>query len=161
MRCFITLILYVTAVLAHIPEVLRPYELVIYRESATLRCTYLTLRQTQQFRSLPVDGYTRIRRLHTGEERIQHIVQQENHAWARAEMTCGDRHSWDFPTLLEISDTLSTATDQTVLTPSQSELLPIDAEPLITSGDSSNRVDLVFFADGCALNSSTQVSGSV
>ena len=150
MRCLITLLLFVSAVLAHNSEDLRPYQLIIHREPATLRCTYLTLRQTQQFRSLPVNGYTRILQQHTGEERMQYIVREEDRAWTRAERICGNRHTWDFPTLLETSDSLSTAIEQAVLRPSQNEPITIEVERLIISGDSSNRVDLVFFADGCA-----------
>lgn len=40
--------------------------------------------------------------------------------------------------------------DQVIMRPtSYDDSLPLEIEPLITSGDPSNRVDLVFFADGC------------
>ncbi|TFK93297.1 hypothetical protein K466DRAFT_478926 [Polyporus arcularius HHB13444] len=131
-------------------DAFRPFELIVHREPDTLCCTHLALRETQPFRGLPEGGYTTSRVLEAGQERIHFIAREEDSVWARAEALCGDKHTWDFHTL--VHDTASLTFDvrpgQVVLRPAQEDPVPLEVEPLITSGDSDNRVDLVFFADG-------------
>ncbi|KAI0754585.1 IgA peptidase M64-domain-containing protein [Daedaleopsis nitida] len=133
---------------AVVEAVSRPYELIVNRIPDTLQCTHLALRETQLFRALPEKGYLNGQILESGEERIQFIAREESHVWAHAESLCGQRETWDFHTLITSSATLATEQAQTVLGLSQHEPIPLDVVPLITSGESGNRVDLVFFADG-------------
>ena len=130
----------------------RPYELIIQRDPNTLRCSHLALHETQHFRGLSELGYLKSKVLETGEERIQFIAEEEEIVWERAESFCGPRDTWDFHTLIRSAATSHDNADdanQLVLRPQQSTSLPLEVFPLIKSGDSSNRVDLVFFADGC------------
>ncbi|RPD56113.1 hypothetical protein L226DRAFT_509855 [Lentinus tigrinus ALCF2SS1-7] len=146
MRCLFSFAYLLCLTLTVLAE--RPFELVVHRGPDTLRCTYLALRETQQFRALPEGGYTKTRLLHTGEERIQYISHEEERVWDRAEALCGGRDGWDFPTLLHTIAPPTLSAEQIVFGIAHSETIPLEVEPLITSGDSSNRVDLVFFADG-------------
>ncbi|EJF60979.1 IgA peptidase M64-domain-containing protein [Dichomitus squalens] len=125
----------------------RPYELIVQRDSDTLKCSHLALHDTQHFRGLPESGYLKSKVLETGEERTQFIAETEEDVWERAESLCGPRETWDFHTLIRSTATPYDAS-QAVLRPQQSTSPQLEVFPLITSGDSSNRVDLVFFADG-------------
>ncbi|KAI1786873.1 IgA peptidase M64-domain-containing protein [Ganoderma leucocontextum] len=125
----------------------RPYELIVQREPDTLKCTHLALRETQHFRGLTDSGYFKSKLLESGEERIQFVAEAEQAVWERAESLCGEKHTWDFHTLIP-AEPQAHETDQVVLRPLQDNAPPLEVFPLITSGDSSNRVDLVFFADG-------------
>ncbi|KAI0718190.1 IgA peptidase M64-domain-containing protein [Cerioporus squamosus] len=150
MRC-LSLLGYLSCtatVLVASADVLRPYELIVHREPDTLRCTYLSLRDTQRFRALPEGSYTKTKRLHTGQERVQIIASDDLSAWGHAESLCGGRDTWDFPTLLYPNAPTTFPAAQAPLRTDHEEAVPLEIEPLITSGDSSNRVDLVFFADG-------------
>ncbi|RPD74014.1 hypothetical protein L226DRAFT_535904 [Lentinus tigrinus ALCF2SS1-7] len=133
-------------------DVRRPYELIVLRDTDTLKCTHVALRDTQLFRALPDEGHTTSKFTETpGQERISFIAREEERVWARAEALCGDRHTWDFHTLTLLqSASNSNEAEQIVLRPTYvwEDPLPLEVEPLITSGESDNRVDLVFFADG-------------
>ncbi|KAI0642979.1 IgA peptidase M64-domain-containing protein [Trametes meyenii] len=156
-------------------EILRAYELVLIRDANTqsdhLNCTYLTIRETQRYRGLPDAGYLRSSILHTGEEHIHYIARDVASLWARAENLChGSRNTWGLDStggLIEGGLTnqlqIVNIADQTVLYPRQmlaqpprqgpgllpQVFAPGQVEPLFTAaGDPSNRVDLVFFADG-------------
>ncbi len=128
----------------------RPFELIVHRDPDTLKCTHLALRETQHFRGLTDSGYFKSKRLETGEERVQFIAEEEQAVWERAESLCGEKHTWDFHTLIRTTSQ-ALETDQVVLRPVQDNVPQLEISPLITSGDSSNRVDLVFFADGCKI----------
>ena len=126
----------------------RPYELIVHREPDTQKCTHLALRETQHFRGLSDSGYFKSKRLESGEERIQFIAEEEQAVWERAESFCGEKHTWDFHTLIPTRPQVYGA-EQVVLRPVHENVPQLEISPLVTSGDSSNRVDLVFFADGC------------
>ena len=87
--------------------------------------------------------------LPTGEERTQYITADESRAWTHAVQLCGDRANWNFQVLTDPSVTTLHVVQGATSVPAQVDPPPLDIEPLITSGDSSNRVDLVFFSDGC------------
>ena len=129
-------------------DVPRPYELTVHRSTDSRQCTYLALRQTQIFRALPTAGHEKRKMLHTGEERFEFIHAQQENVWERAVALCGDPASWDFPTLIDSSLSLGPG----ISASSYVDPPELAIEPLITSGDSSNRVDLVFFSDGCRLS---------
>ncbi|KAI0351405.1 hypothetical protein OH77DRAFT_1429702 [Trametes cingulata] len=131
-------------------------ELVVIRDPDSLRCKHVTLHDLQQFRGLSEDGYFRSRIVDTGEERLQYVSHDKDLVWRRAESLCGDRNTWDFQTCIQ-EGPLAPQGDQVVLrtstscgctTPTGVDIPPLEVQPLITSGDSSNRVDLMFFADG-------------
>ena len=138
-------------------DVRQPYELTVIRDAGTLKCMHVALRETQLFRALPDNGYTTTELLETGQDRLHFIARDKESVWARAEDLCGDKYTWDFHTLvhnniLPPSQFESDAgKDQAVFKvyQTQEDPIPLEVEPLITSGDSENRVDLVFFADGC------------
>ncbi|KAI0718188.1 IgA peptidase M64-domain-containing protein [Cerioporus squamosus] len=153
MKCARLLGTLISAVVVLADDVLRPFELIVHRELDTHHCTHVALRGTQLFRALPDEGYTTSRVLEIGQERIQFIAREEERVWARAEALCGDRQAWDFHTLVSVPPALEkSGTGQVVLRPvvgqELEDPLPLEVEPLITSGESGNRVDLVFFADG-------------
>ena len=130
-------------------DVARPYELVLNRNTGTLQCTFLSVRQTQLFRALSDEGYTKSRLLPTGGERIQYIVAEEGHVWERAESICGEQHTWNFQTLFGRGVRPAVGYNAMEVGSAQDDPLPLQIEPIVTSGHSSNRVDLVFFGDGC------------
>ena len=125
-----------------------PFELTVNRNPETLRCTSLELRQTQLFRSLPEGGYWKNGTIATGEDRFQSITASKDDAWKRANALCGNPPTWEFQILLDDTSSSHVAGSVEKLA-SQNEAPILDIEPLITSGDSRNRVDLVFFSDGC------------
>ncbi|KAI0671120.1 IgA peptidase M64-domain-containing protein [Trametes maxima] len=151
-------------------EILRAYELVVIRNTNTqseqLNCTYLTIRELQRYRGLSEIGYLKSSILHTGEERTHYIARDAASVWARAENLCGSRSTWGTDTLVKGAQTnqpqVVDFTDQAIQYPLQFPARPLllgpdllpqsfapgQVEPLFTAGDPSNRVDLVFFADG-------------
>ncbi|KAI0754586.1 IgA peptidase M64-domain-containing protein [Daedaleopsis nitida] len=135
-------------------HVSRPYELIVHRDTdSTHQCTHLALRQTQLFRALPDGGYLKSKVLKSGEERTQFIAWEEDRVWTLAESLCGKRDTWsNFQPLIQsdvrLAATSEAESEQSILRPCSDNALPLKVEPLITSGDSGNRVDLMFFADG-------------
>ncbi len=131
----------------------QPHELVAIRDPVSQQCRHLALRELAQFRGLSDDGYAARKALDTGEERVQLVHYDKSYLWAYAESLCGKRDSWNFHVIVQV-EPLAEQASQIVLQPStissyRTEVPPLEVEPLITSGDSRNRIDLVFFADGC------------
>ncbi|KAI8986267.1 IgA peptidase M64-domain-containing protein [Trametes punicea] len=134
------------------------YELDVIRNSTSLQCKHLALQKIPQFRGVQEDGYFRVKQpLGTGEERIQYVAHHKALVWTRAESLCGLRDSWDFPALVQQEGNLGEDLGQVFLQSPGSlaggslvngDTPPLEVLPLIASGDSSNRVNLVFFADG-------------
>ncbi|CDO72166.1 hypothetical protein BN946_scf184970.g18 [Trametes cinnabarina] len=134
---------------------LRPFELNVIRDPESLQCKHVALREIPRYRGVHDEGYQRSKILDTGEERVQYISFDKDLVWMHAEGLCGRRESWDFHTLLQDETPSGRVSDQIVLqsanipgSTAHTDIPPLDIEPLITSGDSNNRVDLVFFADG-------------
>ena len=130
-----------------------PRELLLERDPSSGTCSLIAQRDTQIFRKLPQDG-SHVSRQETvnGRERLSVIAQDDVHSWARAYTLCtsfgGPAPQSHDPTRLAAQDVLSISSIQTV----DDEPVkgpPLEVEPLILSGASSNRVDLVFFSDGC------------
>ncbi|EMD39663.1 hypothetical protein CERSUDRAFT_111969 [Gelatoporia subvermispora B] len=132
----------------------RPFELTIYRHPRSLGCSYATLRQTQIYRGILDDGHTESLVTHSGDERLRFISHDLEGLRLRARSLChipdanaGDQKekvlavtAGDSHAHLTLPDTLRNL--------AALEYPPLQVEPLITSGSSENRVDLVFFADG-------------
>lgn len=152
----------------------RPFELEIHRErsqTASSPCLLLSLRETQQHKKLAhsqQDYILESRRLFH-----EHVPSQPDLEYVRlysysvdvlrssASSLCGHPSTWSFPALGEAEERLAQLSysveleeDQVVLPATVSTKLrvpspPLQITPLISSGSSSNRVDLVFFSDGC------------
>ena len=142
-----TILLAASPVLCSYTSAARPWEVILEREPSGT-CRFITQRQTQIFRKLPRDGsHVSKQKAVNGNEKINIIAHSKRIGWSKAYSLC--------PSLEE--DTHLGLSTQSVMDlsgssmPVQSESLsiPLKIEPLIQSGSSSNRVDLVFFSDGC------------
>ncbi|EPT00242.1 hypothetical protein FOMPIDRAFT_1163230 [Fomitopsis schrenkii] len=142
----------------------RPYELLIYRKGKT--CNLATLKKAQEYRGNVAYGHPGRTDLGGGEDRLRVVFEAREHAWVHLEMACGPRDSWEFPVLTDtaplpltgsqVRTELGASAEQDVLAlpePARG-LFPLEfeLEPLVKSGHSSNRVDLIFFADGYTRN---------
>lgn len=149
----------------------RPYELLIYRKGKT--CNLATLKKAQEYRGNVAYGHPGRTDLGGGEDRLRVVFEAREHAWVHLEMACGPRDSWEFPVLTDtaplpltgsqVRTELGASAEQDVLAlpePARG-LFPLEfeLEPLVKSGHSSNRVDLIFFADGCTYCSDVTQSG--
>lgn len=127
----------------------RPLELIFLRGKDGT-CDVLTVRQTQKVRGLRA-GEVHSTRLQTqlgGGERVSFVSYDERALWAAARADCSNTVA---PIYADGPTEQSALTG--VGTPAYSDNFggrapPLQVEPLIQSGDSSNRIDLVFFADG-------------
>ncbi|EKM49714.1 uncharacterized protein PHACADRAFT_154240 [Phanerochaete carnosa HHB-10118-sp] len=129
----------------------RPLELVVLQDCEGT-CDILTLRDAQHVRGLPPRGvHTGRLPTQSGQERISFVSYDEHTLWRAAQSQCGT-----LDTAALIPDDTSQASQQSVLTSPQlkystnlvGKAPPMQVHRLIKSGDSSNRVDLVFFSDG-------------
>jgi hypothetical protein len=133
----------------------RPLELIVLRGD-NADCDMVTLRDTQHVRGIQGGQvYTsRVPILET-QEKISLIAYDEDSLWYAAGEECGAT----FVEKLRSASTVWDGLAQNILTvPTRLPLYgsnaweqapPLEVVPLIKSGDSSNRVDLVFFSDGC------------
>lgn len=140
------------------PNVNRPFELVVHHAPGTFECSFVSLRETQKFRRLSHQGHSDVSSALSGEEQLRFIDLDVDNLWHRARMLCGSETSWNFTVFLDPRNRRPTDTEnaQNVLTLSEAPNQfnqaippPLQVEPLIGSGHPSNRVDLVFFSDGC------------
>ena len=141
----------------------RPYELLIYRQGNSQTCTLATLQKAQEHRGSRTYGYVGAKKLESSEERLRYVVKAREDAWLHLETSCGPQDSWGFPILTDTYPRpLTSGQLRTELgSPAQQDVLVLpeparglfplefELEPLVKSGHSSNRVDLIFFADGC------------
>ncbi|PCH40428.1 hypothetical protein WOLCODRAFT_150474 [Wolfiporia cocos MD-104 SS10] len=91
-------------------------------------------------------------------ERLTLTEEYPENLWPRLVSICGDAGSWNFTLLCDdnipsLAGTTGPAGQEVLTVPDKctrpAEVHPpLDIQPLVTSGDSSNRVDLVFFGDG-------------
>lgn len=146
----------------------RPKELVFERpqssDSAARACSLITLRETQAVRKLSEhESYISIQRTATNSDRFSIISYEEEVVWSKAQDLCQSfQRTPNFPRDLMLQDAVQFPPEhmdasQTVLNalpflgddsgPVQSPSLEI--QPILQSGPSNNRVDLVFFSDGC------------
>lgn len=159
MRCTLTLLFLTVGVLGIASETPcparnadRPLELTILRGVGSERggCELLGQRRTQKVRGLGRESVhtSRAQTARPGEERVRLIAYDKEALWNAARNLCGNGFgvSW--------ADSKVQHTDQAVLVPPtldkpSGNAPPLQVEPLIQTGPSSNRVDLVFFSDGC------------
>lgn len=110
-------------------------------------CQVITLRHTQKVRGITQDAVhiSHASAMQDG-ERYSFIGHNERSLWEAAQEVCGS--GWEVQG--SSAGWTNVNDDQQVL---ETRLLPpaphLRIEPLIQSGPSDNRVDLVFFSDGC------------
>ena len=129
-----------------------PFELQVIRGAATRECQVISFRKTQIIRGLgPDESHVASLRTVSGDEKLSIISYREDALWTRAASLCEDservnrvvgRPSTVMVNRVEGQKILS----DNVLSPAYP---PLEIFPLINSGSSANRVDLVFFSDGC------------
>ena len=129
-----------------------PYELQIVRDTITRECQVITFRKTQIIRGLGVeDSHVTSLRTVSGDEKLSIISYREDALWIRAASLCKDG-AWTDRLVGHSSVVTSNEVEgqeivfHNVLSPAYP---PLEIFPLINSGSSANRVDLVFFSDGC------------
>jgi hypothetical protein len=137
-------------------------------------CTQISLRRSQPHKSLHLPGQDHIiqRRYFTARgERMRHprVAEYERvrmytysedikSLWAFTSGICGEERAWtsrvilneDFPSLAGSKGAQTVLSLKTGTVRVHMEIPSLDVVPLIVSGSSRNRVDLTFFADGCA-----------
>ena len=131
----------------------RPLELIVLRDRDET-CNVVTLRRTQRLRGLlPEQVYTHRLPASSNRERVSFVAEREDLLWSAASQQCG--HA--FQQTCGVKNIDAGALQQAVLSAGKTPCFelsptpapPLSVKPLIQSGDSSNRVDLVFFSDGC------------
>lgn len=129
----------------------RPTELILERDS-TGSCSFVAFRDTQVVRKLPEgDVHVTKRDAMNGGERLNLVSYQEEAVWSKARELCTvlptpeEAYFSGSPIGSDAQRVLSAyiIKDRPVKSP------PLKIEPLIQSGPTNNRVDLVFFSDGC------------
>ncbi|TFK48731.1 hypothetical protein OE88DRAFT_1663847 [Heliocybe sulcata] len=148
----------------------RPFELVLHHGDNG--CSFLSLHETQLHRGLkdipgryivehlppthaPLDGGHDSRS--DTVERLRFFSYDKEVLWTQARRLCGHESLWQHPVLFDENDVpgqLSNRAQEVLSVPGSRNMAaqppapPLTIEPLIISGNSSNRVDLVFFSDG-------------
>lgn len=157
----------------------RPYELEIQlrlsAESSAESCTFISLRETQVHKDL-FSGKDELVSLEgalfdgegihkdQGGKFIRHFSYNTGLLWDTAVAQCGSSLSWSFPVYIEpgihaphsrlgYNDGDDQGTfimdDSNVVLSDPVPAPPLEIIPLSTTGHSSNRIDFVFFGDGC------------
>lgn len=161
------LLVFFDATSARLP---RPFVLEVHRDNVSHRCSFLSMQETQLHKSL-LDNRNGLvvsdegmvyngDGVPTSNERyLQFYSHDGGLLWEKAESLCGSKSTWTFPTHIATPrrSTFSEGGQETFQTgvenPISSSSLPkppvLEIIPLITSGESSNRIDMVFFSDGC------------
>lgn len=156
MRCTLALLFLTVGVLGIASEIPcparnadRPLELTILRGVGNEEggCELLGQRRTQKVRGLGRDSVhtSRAQTARPGEECVRFIAYDREALWNAAHSLCGD----SFGASWEESEPQRTDQAVLVLDKPSGNAPPLQVEPLIQTGPSSNRVDLVFFSDGC------------
>jgi hypothetical protein len=134
--------------LVHASASKRPFELIVLRDVDS-HCEILSLRETQILRSATDKVHTTRLPLVTGGHRISFVSYDVEAIWSNARSMCAN-YLTDIPWAGSLDHT------QHVLEAHSSLHRPVSpphlrVTPLVVSGHSSNRIDLVFFSDGCKL----------
>ena len=150
-----------------------PLRLEIQRIGLSGPCTYLALQQTQLHKDLfgddvVVESGTVFRGEHhhhvPGEDEtyIRYFSFDAESLWVEAEAQCGSYTTWSFSAYIAPDLSAVPRTPQSVdaqirigIEPQYTAVKPLppapnlEITPLIITGPSSNRIDFVFFGDGC------------
>lgn len=132
----------------------RPLEVILERPINSSICEVLAIRKSQTLRGIPNgDVYSTELSTTTGGRRYSFISYDEGPLSAAVQSVCDNTPrdaSWTWD---------GTDTQAAFRTRPPTKSPPLHISPLIQSGPSSNRVDLVFFGDGC--KSWCRVDGSL
>lgn len=138
---------------------LRPFELSLTRTPS--RCSLPHVREVQHHRKLsrePGHYLIEISREFTSgsDERFRIYAYDEDILWSQARVVCGYRSLPDDFVSFKHEDTGQTLPQKPLFSAQHPNLHGIDLTPppliikrLVESGPSNNRIDLVFFSDGC------------
>lgn len=153
----------------------RPFLLEVHRDHVSHKCSFLSMHETQPHKSL-LDNragfvleegnvYSGVGAPMSDEKYLQFYAHDVELLWAKAEALCGSQPTWSFPAYVaarsrnprtrESQAAFQTEIEQPILSSTLPKPPQLEIIPLITTGDSSNRIDMVFFSDGCELLSST------
>lgn len=115
-------------------------------------CASVRLRAIGTYKGLR-PGHIEVEELEEPHRTRAHALQgDEEMLWEAARGICGADASWDFPVLREAPGAALVATGaQTPLMVQGAVYPPLEVAPLFEDrvGPSENRVDMMFFADGC------------
>ncbi|TDL28252.1 hypothetical protein BD410DRAFT_782226 [Rickenella mellea] len=143
-----------------------PYELEIHYEGAPLsspKCRSLSFRETQLHKKLKhmevVESFGKVQYGHGNSSQVnylQSISHDKSLLWSQALTMCGDQETWAFPVFDSIENNHAVTSSNAGQAIMSHKLLkdpdvlppPLQITPLVSTGHSSNRVDLVFFSDG-------------
>ena len=130
-----------------LPQPKKPSELVVLRDEG-LRCTVLSFRETQILRGVTGDAvYTTSLATVEGRQRVSYVSYDVSAIWNKAHLECANDLTeglW-VEGVEDVQHTFHTSTSIRGGVPPPE----LKVSPLVVSGPSSNRVDLVFFSDGC------------
>ena len=123
----------------------KPTELILLKNFGTCECDLLTIRKTQILRGASAPGHVHTSRLSAAPEvdRYSLVSYDIDALLDRAHAICGNDLGLDLWTPQPMGSQTVLAMGLPVEPP------PLRIEPLVQSGSSHNRVDLVFFSDGC------------
>lgn len=132
-------------------------ELIVYRDPAASSgaCSTVQLREVGTYKGLSsIPGGVHIQNLTSEPPRIRAYSHDADALWAEARKLCGDSSQWNFPVLVDTHTSASArfGAQQTVFTSNLEADLqypPLEVHKIVQSGPSKNRVDLMFFSDGC------------
>lgn len=137
----------------------RPWELTLKQSLSSGECTFFSLRQVQQYRdlvSIPSEDQHHVIRhedkLSLGFEVVNVVGYDRDRVKDKAVEICGSELSGS---IAEEHGKYEGGGDQVTLglpVKINSEVPKLEIEPLLESGPSNNRVDLVFFSDGCTFS---------
>jgi hypothetical protein len=137
------------------------FELIVRRDSTATSspCTSVQLRPFGTYKGLSdLPGGIDVHNITTAREppRVRAYAQDAHALWTEAQKLCGDASSWNFPVLVDDTHAHASAAyqdgKQAIISfpePAASRYPPLEVHRLIESGPSANRVDLMFFSDGC------------
>lgn len=139
------------------PRIEQPVELILLRDRDQT-CNVLALRHTQHIRGLH-PGLVHTERLpaNNGQERVSFIAEDEELLWSAALQDCAKglnqtcQGAWGSKNVPEQS--IMSSSQELSQCAFDKTPPPLVIKPLIQSGPSTNRVDLVFFSDGCMQHS--------
>ena len=130
-----------------LPQPKRPSELVVLRDE-DLRCTVLSFRETQVLRGVTDDAvYTTSLATIEGGQRVSYVSYDASAIWDKARSECANDLTEELwaEGVEDVQHTFHASTGSRGVVPPPE----LKVSPLVVSGPSSNRVDLVFFSDGC------------
>lgn len=130
-----------------------PFELVVYRDTQTSICSSVSIHKTQIYRGLSPEGRLDAFITEHGDEKLKYIHYDVAFLRQEAESLCpgvDPKEDMVFmPGYSENQVVLGPAGDSPVTYVKTDTGLVLEMHKLLISGLDQNRVDFVFFSDGC------------